>query len=1369
MEDPAAIEPVEEEQGLGFVVSHQKLELEIDFVAQSISGRTDITILPQRKDLRVLRFNARQCDIPAGGVTVNGAVASISHERSYNRIGLSKHILWGVEQHEMQKEKISQLLTAKSNAGELEVILPKSIRIEEVNPFAESAPNAVKERVMNVAVARASSVNATTPVMTPRTADDSGLRFAPLTISIPFTTRDIRDGLHFVGVEPGDRRYTHVYTRHSLHPGIASCIFPCVDDSAMRCTWDVAIKCGRTLGDALKRPHPNKNSHHHAHCTRKSHSIVAGAADEGAIHLNSDDRNLEMTVVCSADQTNEIPDPKDTSKKIVSFLCEAQVAARHIGFAVGPFESNDLSDCRIVSDDDKLGQKAIQVYGYCLPRRSMELINICETMPQAIDYFSLTFGSYPFSDYKMCFVDDQVPDTEPLASLSLCSNRLLLDQRIIDPEVEVTRKLTHALASQWIGVNIIAAARCDMWVVVGVSHFITELFMKQLCGNNEYRFRQKTLADKLVELDIQRPTLYALGETLHLGAFEMEFMALKAPLILYILDRRMTKSSGSTGLVRIISRLFYNASTGIELSDKTVSTESFRRLCEKVGHYKPDSFFSQWVLGSGCPRFSITQRFNKKRLAVEMTITQKQDTLPTQRKLEKDAFLREFKEDINGVYAGEIQPFFTGPMTIRIHEADGTPYEHIVEIREQVQKIEFQYHTKYKRLKRSRREKERATSGAGVEIGADNENDVLLYCLGDVLQSQAEVKEWGLVDWDPELEQKMEQESYEWIRMDADFEWLCELNINMPPYMYLSQLQQDRDVVAQQDSMLYMGKAAPHPLVSTILVRTLMDRRYFHGIRTMAAEYLARHATEECHWIGRIHLEKAFQRFFCHSGSQTMPQSNDFSDKKAYLIQCAIPRAMAKIRDHDDKCPKEARQFILDQLSFNDNHNNEYSDHFYIANLMRALTDSLLPSKTSQPGELSFAFDEEDDDEMKKFQELAVEEINRYRRMDEWDPSYQNIYTTTALHCKQRLMKAKIIPTNVLEFISYAHDDAMDFVRIKAFEALVDLGLLESDGFLTYFLNTLSTDASPFVRQRLFQIFGVGLAAIAFGENAPEEPTPVPDGLIIEEDTSLDAKKAHIARTTSIEGALAALKEELKDGQAMKNALWSAISSRNIGLVEESDLLDICAVLYSPIESMIIRLSYPHYWKVGKCGKVSLLIQALPCYRILTIFEALLHFSRTNKVRLNQIPKLIVKPEPKVASAPLVFKSQRSSTTTFVKPLKRPPPDRRSSVSTERPSKIIKLRAGHGLSRFPVSNASIAGPSSTSSSYTKPPPSPIPNLSPVPRPTSVASTDGTSKPRVPLPAARVPLPSSAPSLPVKPSLKIKFSIGKGLSPRPSPH
>ncbi|KAK5067116.1 Transcription initiation factor TFIID subunit 2, partial [Cryomyces antarcticus] len=180
-----------------------------------------------------------------------------------------------------------------------------------------------------------------------------------------------------------------------------------------------------------------------------------------------------------------------------------------------------------------------------------------------------------------------------------------------------------------------------------------------------------------------------------------------------------------------------------------------------------------------------------------MVIKQVQADRVAEPNLEPATFMREVQEDSHEVFAGVLQPVFTGPMTIRIHEADGTPYEHIVEIKESLTKFEIPYNTKYKRLKRSRRQKERAAAASGMNVTEDSQDDVLLYCLGDVLQSEDEVAEWRLSDWTKEDEDRMNQESYEWIRMDADFEWIGKIALVMPAYMYVSQLQQDRDVVAQ--------------------------------------------------------------------------------------------------------------------------------------------------------------------------------------------------------------------------------------------------------------------------------------------------------------------------------------------------------------------------------------------------------------------------------------------------------------------------------------------------------------------------------------------------------------------------------------------
>ena len=53
------------------------------------------------------------------------------------------------------------------------------------------------------------------------------------------------------------------------------------------------------------------------------------------------------------------------------------VAPQHIGFAIGPFEYVDLAEFRESDEDDKLGQNAVLLHGYCLPGRADELRNTC--------------------------------------------------------------------------------------------------------------------------------------------------------------------------------------------------------------------------------------------------------------------------------------------------------------------------------------------------------------------------------------------------------------------------------------------------------------------------------------------------------------------------------------------------------------------------------------------------------------------------------------------------------------------------------------------------------------------------------------------------------------------------------------------------------------------------------------------------------------------------------------------------------------------------------------------------------------------------------------------------------------------------------
>jgi transcription initiation factor TFIID subunit 2 len=165
-----------------------------------------------------------------------------------------------VHQHH-QVQRLLEPVTKFPQDGELQVHIPKGVKIVE-------------------------NIGAQPTVVTPSTrTEDLSARYNPITITIDFEVDSSRDGLHFVGCDDGDTRYPHVYTRNTISPGSACCVFPCHDTLTSRSTWEIAVTCPRSVRDAL----------------RGEHSVHT---EKGA--TEDDDAQSQMSVVCSGDQISDV-------------------------------------------------------------------------------------------------------------------------------------------------------------------------------------------------------------------------------------------------------------------------------------------------------------------------------------------------------------------------------------------------------------------------------------------------------------------------------------------------------------------------------------------------------------------------------------------------------------------------------------------------------------------------------------------------------------------------------------------------------------------------------------------------------------------------------------------------------------------------------------------------------------------------------------------------------------------------------------------------------------------------------------------------------------------------------------------------------
>lgn len=384
---------------------------------------------------------------------------------------------------------------------------------------------------------------------------------------------------------------------------------------------------------------------------------------------------------------------------------------------------------------------------------------------------------------------------------------------MIDQTYSSRRILSIALARQWFGIHIVQKTWADAWLIYGMANLMGALFIKQHLGNSEFRLRLKKDMELCCALDINRPPLYNQALQSPVDPDDLKFIELKAPLVLYMLDRRMCKMGHTVGFSRAIPKILLSAISG-ELVQNALSTHHFLKICRKVSGFDTKTFADQWVYRSGCPKFKFSFHFNRKKMVVEFHMRQENTNSCLGRKNGDDT------ADINndtGIssYQDLVAPLFTGNLTVRIHEADGTPYEHILDIQSANHKFEVQFNTKYKRIRRNTKRfaaKQAAAAAAVAEEELEKEDGEggttnvlgIIPALGlgmPIFEDPRQRDKWKVVEWGQDEQDRSGAASamFDWIRLDADFEWLCTIDFQQPDYMWAGQLTKDRDVVAQHE------------------------------------------------------------------------------------------------------------------------------------------------------------------------------------------------------------------------------------------------------------------------------------------------------------------------------------------------------------------------------------------------------------------------------------------------------------------------------------------------------------------------------------------------------------------------------------------
>lgn len=1174
-------------------ITHQRVNIDVDLSQNKIEGLTEIAVVPTSSHLRSIRLDCRELAIKS--VSVNNSRNTnyiyrdflyINNDDFLNEGPLQQPISvfdlysseFTINQHHLIRQKLNNVFgelnfdprdgierPGYGNTEELFIILPDNLRLEPADGQGFHTPGS---RMSPIVKSR-------------NTASDL---YNPIQVTIQYEVKNPTNGINFITGKNIDKKLWHSYTVNSEYNIATSSWVPCIDNLWERCTWSIEVNIPRTLKDI---GNPRVIGSKSAGLGSKKSANFPSTEDSD--EEDDDSENLDISV-CTGDVNNvkEMPHPMDLSKKVVSWSIFNPVCAHHVGWAVGCFESVVLASTTLeveyenssevvaaFDEDSTRDNSNSPVTIYCLPGQSELARNTCIFANKAIEFFLKEFGSFPFSSFGICFISSSVAAINNFAGLAIMDDRLLYPQDLIEPIFSVTESILEGIASQWSGVNIVPQTYSDLWCTIGIAKFMSFQFVKILMGSNEYRFKIKEKMNQIIEQDHGKKPLAYQFFRFPLSDLDLDFLRLKAPIVLFILDRRMTKTDKSFGLSRVLPKVFLQAMSG-DLQNGTLSTLHLQYVCEKVNRNRLENFFKQWVFGCGVPILHVTQRFNKKRSMIEMHIRQVQHL--ENRKIHPKA--KSFVDDSISYLDDEpnfpLQPIFLGPLTIRVHEADGTPYEHIVELKEAHTKLDIQYNTKFRRLKKHREE--------------NQDPSINFSKLGDVLTSEQDVAKWGLQEWVRHEDDPLYSDPFEWIRIDTDFEWIAKVQIIQPDYMFGSQLQFDRDVEAQYDSIRYFGNLdKPNAIHCTILTRTLMDERYYYGVRIAAARALTGFSKPSNNFIGVEYLIKIFQKLYCFPNS-LIPMSNDFNDFGKYFVQKELPKILSEVRDDNDKVPHVIKTLLLNLVKYNDNSNNEFQDCYYISGLLTALTSTVITTYSSS---------EDPDMVPESSMEIlrgAKEEIARLQKLDAWVPSHHSVVGRTCLEQTITLASHGKLELSFEDLLYFTLQKHPNEIRVQAFSGLFLLGGLKNADVLQYFLKVCLLEFSnPMFRSQLIGVFITAIceAAIHGTPSTLDDPefktldklldrnsrmASNQTNMVIVEDSAhseASAKRDVFARAT-LRGAIELLRKDYGVGTGLKSVLWELLHSSLISILERRNIFSICQVLYPEVDSFVVSIPVPN-------------------------------------------------------------------------------------------------------------------------------------------------------------------------------------------------
>jgi hypothetical protein len=506
-----------------------------------------------------------------------------------------------------------------------------------------------------------------------------------------------------------------------------------------------------------------------------------------------------------------------------------------------------------------------------------------------LDFYSDMFGMYPFGDFgvhKLVFSANVFGSlTNNGAGVTLLDVDWLCEKNNIDRTFEQRRTLMQAFAYQWFGCWVIPKNWGDYWTILGLSSFMASRFFKLHFGKNEFQYRLKRDVLRLANLDVHMPPLH------YLPHHSLDFLCLKSSLVVYALDKKMSKVAASSGLPSCIQKI---------LPSRILSSNGLQRWIRKESSVVGlRTFWNQWVEGVGVPRIEFSYSQNNGRQVIEFDMAQENTS-------------------VWGSDVGMRPGLFTGSITVSVYEIDGVLYTHALDVARATQHFEVRFNSRYKYKKM---------------MGKTNENAP---------------KEEEEEEWISAVKDDNGSENHRWIQwvwVDPDVEWPCPVTLKQPDFKWARLINHTPNVLCQFDVVSHL-RHYPSVQCAQLLHKIASDIKVFYWIRVDAVTALVSCAIAELDWIGLELLLDMLKHYSVSRSEDPMdviPKTEKWMNLADYMVYKAVLMTLCSLKSEQGRSPSQVKRLILNLLRFNDSVEHKVNANEHMAFLISCLCQVMLP------------------------------------------------------------------------------------------------------------------------------------------------------------------------------------------------------------------------------------------------------------------------------------------------------------------------------------------------------------------------------------------------------------------------------------------